>query len=105
MAEFLTKRIDAWELRRLFNDGKFWERAEAGEFAQKVTRSGHPAPPLANEPFCTQSQSLTYFDANGNKVAKVPQYLRPDGTIGLSGKPDPKRLLIGDTIYLLIQKK
>jgi len=28
----------------------------------------------------------------------VHQYLRPDGTIGSSGKPDPKRILVGNKL-------
>lgn len=68
---------------------------------EKVQRNGHPSPPAAAEPFCTRSQSITYFDSDGNVIAKVHQYLREDGTIGASGKPDPKRLRIGDTVYIV----
>jgi hypothetical protein len=32
-------------------------------------------------------------DAYNNEVARVHQYLRPDGTIGGSGRPDPKKVL------------
>jgi hypothetical protein len=34
-------------------------------------------------------------------VAVMHQYLRPDGTIGASGQPDPKRLVVeGDVWYV-----
>ena len=33
----------------------------------------------ANEPFCKQTQSISYRDANGDEVCRVHQYLRPDG--------------------------
>ncbi len=42
---------------------------------------------------CTRSQLITYFDADGRRVAIVHQYLRRDGTLGASGLPDPKWLL------------
>jgi hypothetical protein len=42
------------------------------------------------------SQIIEYFDAEGTRVALVDQYLRPDGTLGGSGRPDPKRVLVGN---------
>jgi len=32
-------------------------------------------------------------------VALVHQYLRSDGTLGASGQPDPKRIVIGNVVY------
>lgn len=87
------------ELCRLFNEGRYLERAEAGEFHQMIRRSGHPAPPMAEEPHCTRSQIIAYYDAAGQRVAKVHRYLRPDGSIGLSGKVDPKCLLHNGVLY------
>lgn len=37
----------------------------------------------------------------GQKVAGVHQYLRVDGTLGASGRPDPKELLIGGVLYII----
>lgn len=48
---------------------------------------------------------VSYRDNDGNEVARVHQYLRTDGTIGASGKPDPKRLLEGRTLYRLEKAK
>jgi hypothetical protein len=87
------------ELRQLFNDQRYWERAEAGEFRQQILRDGHPSPPLANEPFCTRSQIVAYINRYGNQVAMVHQYRRPDGTIGLHGRPDPKTVLFNLELY------
>lgn len=39
-----------------------------------------------------------YYDESLEGVALVHQYLRPDGSLGGSGKPDPKRLLLDDEI-------
>jgi hypothetical protein len=88
-------------MRRMFNEGKFWERTQSGDLTAVVERPRHPSLPLAKEPFCTESQQVSYYDANGNEVARVHQYKRTDGTIGLSGKPDPKRLFQDGTIYRL----
>jgi hypothetical protein len=83
----------------MFNSGNYWQRAKNGEFQQKLLRDGHPSPPRAAEPDCTRSQSIAYTDKDGKKVAKVHQYLRKDGSIGASGKPDPKSLRIGNIVY------
>jgi hypothetical protein len=40
----------------------------------------------------------------GEKVAGVHQYLRPDGTIGLSGRPDPKEVYIDGVLYIIETK-
>jgi len=42
---------------------------------------------------------VAYLDAGGQRIALVHQYLRPDGTIGGSGRPDPKELLEDGIIY------
>jgi hypothetical protein len=39
----------------------------------------------------TRSQSVPYF-LMGDKIAVCHQYTRPDGSLGGSGKPDPKML-------------
>ena len=41
-----------------------------------------------------------YLGPDGRKLAIVHQYLLPDGSIGGSGRPDPKRMILDDeTIY------
>lgn len=84
-----------------FNSGRYWERARAGEFLIVVIEDRHPSLTKANEPFCTRSQMVSYRDANNDEVARVHQYLRTDGTIGASGKPDPKRLLENNILFRL----
>ena len=90
-----------WKLRRLFNRAGYWRQVRDGTLVERMLRDGHPSAPLAGEPFCTRSQSISYRDAQGNEVARIHQYLRTDGSIGLSGKPDPKRVLYGGTLYIL----
>ncbi|HXM05112.1 MAG TPA: hypothetical protein VN939_21040 [Chthoniobacterales bacterium] len=98
------KRIPATEMQKLFNEGGYWEKAKSGEFSTVTLEHRHPALTAANEPFCTYSQMISYRDASDNEVARVHQYLRPDGTIGASGKPDPKRLF-ADGELLRLHKK
>jgi hypothetical protein len=84
----------------MFNEGKYWEKAKQGILTTKLVADKHPSSPRAKEPICTRSQYVIYIDANGHKVAGVHQYLRRDGTIGASGKPDPKELLIDGILYI-----
>jgi len=102
MTQSLTPivRVNVTELRKRFNLGRYWERTQAGgDITAVVEHERHPSLPLANEPFCTRSQEVSYYDKDGNEVARVHQYLRKDGTIGLSGKPDPKRLFENGVLY------
>lgn len=92
--------MSAAEIRQLFNDGGFWTRAERGELTQALVAESHPSPPRASLPPCTRSQILAYFDPGGVKVALVHQYLRPDGSLGASGRPDPKKLLLDGVLYV-----
>ena len=78
----------------MFNAADCLGRLQRGELTPHLIKSGHPARPLAREPYCTQSQIVQYREPNGVAVALVHQYLRRDGTIGLSGLPDPKRLYL-----------
>jgi hypothetical protein len=98
-------RVSEIELRKLFNEN-YLEGIQAGRIKAVVTGDRHPALPLANEPFCTHSQEITYIDPSSNdEIARAHQYLRPDGKIGLSGLPDPKRVLLDGVWYRIIKLK
>ena len=97
-------KVDAHDLRKLFNDGRFVERARLGELAVVLLDDRHPSSPRADEPYCTQSQMLSYRQLNGIEVARAHQYLRPDGSIGASGRPDPKKVHIKGKIFQLPRK-
>jgi hypothetical protein len=101
MSEPPIKRVSANALRKLFNDSGYWEQYQNGQLQSTLRKSKHPSPPLANEPFCTQSQYITYINELGEKIAGVHQYLRPDGTIGLSGRPDPKEVYVDGVLYVI----
>jgi hypothetical protein len=98
------KRISPTEMQKMFNDEDYWGKAKSGEFTTVTLEHRHPALTAASEPHCTYSQMISYRDASGNEMARVHQYLRPDGTIGASGKPDPKRIFVGGTLYRLFKK-
>ena len=88
-------------IREAFNSGQFWERAQCGEFTLEFDRDTHFTRQYARErnfTYCTRSQVLRYFDSNGNRIAVVHQIRNPDGTIGASGKPDPKYLQLEDEV-------
>src|SRR6476661_1025519 len=94
-----VKIVAAEYLRKMFNDDLLWERAQTGEFTELVWREGHPSPKRSGEPFCTRSQVIRYLDRSNRLVAVVHQYLRPNGTVGGSGMPDPKRMFKNGVIY------
>ena len=64
--------------------------------------------PRVGEPPGTESQIVSYMRNTGRgleRVCRVHRYLRPDGTIGASGKLDPKSILHDGTLYALQVKK
>ncbi len=91
--------MDPTELRAVFNRERYWERAKGGELTSVLMKDRHPSLSKAKEPFCTKSQMVSYRDGAGNEVVRVHQYLRPDGTLGASGRPDPKLLLMNGVLY------
>ena len=53
------------------------------------------------EPFCTHGQMIRYISKSGSWCVEIFQYFRPDNKIGASGLPDPKRLRLRNTIYIV----
>src|SRR5260370_13213226 len=95
------KRVSETELRKMFNDGKYWEQTRNGRLRPILVANNHPSSPRAKEPICTRSQYLIYVNDKGQKVAGVHQYLRPNGKLGASGRPDPKELFVNGILYIL----
>jgi hypothetical protein len=83
------RRLTTRELQVIFNT-TILPRVSTGEMGFKVERSTHLEKERNEELPCTQTQTLSYYDAAGNEIARAHQYLRADGTIGASGLPDPK---------------
>ena|SRR5688572_7367615 len=83
---------DASELRRIFNERRFHERSldPDSDVSTVLGQDSHPdTPPNRDDPQCTRSQYVRYYE-RGRLVAGAHRYLRPDGTLGGSGLPDPK---------------
>lgn len=98
------KVIGRKELRRRFDDGRYWHRVQVGDgLFQTSEEEGHPSPPPSGEPYCTYSLMLAYRADDGEQVARVHQYLRPDGSTGGAGeRPDPKELLEDGVLYIVV---
>lgn len=68
----------------------------------EIVRSEGTPNPRAGEPPGTRSQRVEYWDSTGSELVKVAtchRYLRPDGSLGASGKPDPKRVFHDGEVF------
>lgn len=83
-------------LRSKFNASKF--SSLQGLTAKMLRNTLLQDPEKKGEPMGTRSQFIRYSD-KGRWVVEIHQYLRPDGTLGASGRPDPKRLRLEGIIY------
>jgi len=59
---------------------------------------------LTTEKGPIRSQMISYRTDRDEEIARVHQFVRPDGTLAASGRPDPKRLLEGGILYRLEKK-
>lgn len=91
--------VPAAQLREWFNTGDYWGRVLDGELHALTVEEGQ-APPRAGQPAGTTSR-LDFIYDGGTKIAEVHYYLCPDGSIGASGEPDPKALLLDDVLYIV----
>lgn len=92
------------ELRQLFDHLNYWGRAERGELHKVVI--GRHEPGSTTEPKGTESQMISIRRVDEFEMARVHAYVRPDGTLGASGKPDPKIVFdeVGHVLYLQEKK-
>ena len=95
-----VKYISQKSIRQMFNQSQYPAMIRKKQLMPKFLRNSHlQKPEEKREPHCTRSQTIRYSDKAGNWVVEVHQYFRPDKTIGGSGRPDPKRLRIGKTVF------
>ncbi len=97
-------RVAKQRLRELFDEGQYPQRARAGEFTKQVYWESVVKPPnsiASQEPCGTKSQIVDYRDTIGRRIARVHRYKRPDGTLGASGREDPKSLHHNGVYYIL----
>ena len=83
------KRVTSEEMCKRFNEGGYREKVTSGEWTEHVLES-NISHLLTSETVEITSIMLSYRDANGDERARVHQFMRPDGTLAASGKPDPK---------------
>ncbi len=84
----------------MFDEGRFWERTQAGDLTAVLKSQRTPQEvDDATIPKGSVSQEVRYYDQDGNEVARVHQYVKPDGTLGGQGRPDPKRLSVNGVLY------
>ena len=81
------------EVRAVFN-AYVLPRVRSGEFAELVQSSSAPSP-TSGQPRGTRSQRVVYLD-RGQQIAVAHRFVAPDGSIGGSGRPDPKAVRFGD---------
>jgi len=91
--------VDEKTIQAKFNAARVWERIQRGDLIPNIIKDKHPSRTKAREPFCTRSQLVAYFLPDRTPVAVVHRYLRTDGTLGASGKPDPVRFFDGWTVF------
>src|SRR5215831_12979729 len=97
-------RISEWDMRRLFNEGRFYERLLNGELVA-VEHVGDAQTFGARIPTGSKSKESLYFEkTTGQQVAQVHQFEKPSGELGASRKPDPKRLYIKGVTYAIVKK-
>lgn len=87
-------------LQQAFNEGQIEERATQGELTRIVWKRDHSKHRPANCPLCTWSEAILYCDKAGNPIAIIHRYLRPNGTLGASGLPDPKKMVVDNEVWI-----
>lgn len=93
-----TRILPAVDLQAYFNRNDLEQRAASGEFIVEIHDEYHPQT-LKHEPFCTWTRVYRYLSHDREPIALVHQYERPDGTLGGSGRADPKSLVVGDEVW------
>src|SRR4030042_3869883 len=95
------ERVPATTIRQAFNASQHPQNIANGEYEEQFLRNDHLKNPAEREePTCTRSQAIRYFDADGRWIVEVHRYLRPDGTLGGSGREDPKRLRLCNRTFI-----
>lgn len=87
-------------MRDLFNSSGLIERWQAGELQTVAARPARS--PAANRGFPAGTLSITEeWWEESTRVAVVHYYQLPDGSLAASGRPDPKWLFDGVTVFEL----
>ncbi len=96
MIQWITKQA----LQELFNNSHYPQMIGAGQLTRTRLKQSHLQDPNPGQgPYCTYSESILYTSEDPNDFVIVHQYVRPDGTLGASGRPDPKKMKIKGQTY------
>lgn len=93
------------EIQGIFNAGPYHQQIEDRQLTPHYLRNAHLTQVERGNHPCTQRQMIRYLDSQGNPVVEIFQYLRTDGTLGASGKRDPKRLWLPGEILVVEPKR
>lgn len=88
-------RVEASLLRLLFNASNVLGRVQAGSATETVVKNKEVPFDVYRQkgfPPGTRSQFVIY-EQGAEEIARAHRYVYPDGQIGASGRPDPKRIM------------
>jgi len=98
--------VEAEILREKYNTSKYVKMIDEGLMQFEMLNDNHlNAPEPFKGPYCTRSQTLRYKNNDGTIAVELHRYLRPDGTFGASGRPEPKRLSVEDELWAIPAKR
>jgi hypothetical protein len=95
----IPQKVTEWELRAIWNNAEF-QRAFLKRCTERVMVTERLAPLSAEQIPGALSRVYDLFDntAESPFLGTFHQYLNPDGSIGASGKLDPKMLVVGGVL-------
>ena len=92
--------ISSGRIRSLFNGSQYPALIANGSLVALPLRRTHLQKPSPHQgPLCTHSEVILYQSNEKSLFVIIHQYLKPDGSLGASGRPDPKRIKIDGEIY------
>jgi hypothetical protein len=100
-------RLTIEEMQLRFNEGKYWERMQNGEFIEVITEF-HPNtvyPEVIERHPGACSVTSHYLDQAGRLIAELHYYRMPDGSVIPDKRPDPKLLFEDGVLYHLEKGK
>jgi len=100
MVDSSSERIDSSRIQEIFNNSQELQRLVSENVNRTQLKRKHLKEPREkNLPWCTHSESFRYQNDSETHSVVVHQYTLPDGGIGASGLPDPKRIRIFHMTY------
>lgn len=89
-------------IQRMFNKSQYPSMIERGLLKPEYLRDDHlKEPEKRGKPQCTRSQMIRYYDKSGHWVVEIHQYWHQDKAIKGTRSPDPKRLRVGNKVYIV----